>query len=77
MTSSLIVSSPDPTLSRGKGLVTIERFLCCVESAVLIFEEVDDYIFMTLRYFIGLFRIDTADLAQPRKCSMITRPFSS
>ena len=31
---------------------------------------------ITLHYFIGLFRIDTADSAQPRKCSMATRSFS-
>ena len=31
---------------------------------------------MTWRYFIGLFSIKTADSAQPRNCSMVTRPFS-
>ena len=30
---------------------------------------------MTLRYFIALFRIETADSAQPRKGSMVTRCF--
>ena len=32
---------------------------------------------MTLHYFIGSFRIETADSAQPRKHSMVTRLFSS
>ena len=32
---STVVSSPDPTLSQGKGLVTMGCFLCCAESAVL------------------------------------------
>ena len=32
---------------------------------------------MMSRYFIGLFRIDTADSAQPKRCSMVTKPFSS
>ena len=36
LSSGHVVSCPDPTLSQERGLVTIERFLGCVESAVLI-----------------------------------------
>ena len=35
----IIVSYPDPTLKRGKGLVTVERFLGCAESAVLLLSK--------------------------------------
>ena len=35
LAGSMLVSYPDPTLSRGKGLVTFERFLGCASSAVL------------------------------------------
>ena len=45
MISILVVLSPDPTLSGGKG--SGEYFLGCAESAILIIEEVDDYILMT------------------------------
>ena len=34
-----LVSCPDPALSQGKGLVTIERFLGCAESTVLILDN--------------------------------------
>ena len=34
--SPYLVSSPDPTLCEGKGLVTIAGFLVCADSAVLI-----------------------------------------
>ena len=30
-----LVSSPDPTLCEGKGLVTLERFLGCADTAVM------------------------------------------
>ena len=39
-----MVWCPDPTLSRGKGLMTIECFLGCAKSIVLIFEQADDYV---------------------------------
>ena len=42
----------------GKGLVTIECFLGCAKEAILIR--------CSYRYFIGLFRIETADLVKAR-----------
>ena len=44
--SLIMVWCPDPTLSRGKGLVTIECFLGCAKSIVLIFEQADEYSFI-------------------------------
>ena len=35
-TTGMLVSCPDPTSHKEKGLVTIERFIGCTESAVLI-----------------------------------------
>jgi len=32
---------------------------------------------MTWHYFIGLSKIETPDVPQPRNCSKVTRPFSS
>ena len=47
LSPSLVVSFPDPALKRGKGSVTVERFLGCAESAVSFFgkpEEVGSYV---------------------------------
>ena len=40
----MLVSCPDPTLSQEKGLEIIEFFLGCAKSAILIFEQANDYI---------------------------------
>jgi len=38
-THFIVVSCPGPALSQGNGLVTIERFLGCADSAVLILNK--------------------------------------
>ena len=45
-TSAAVVSSPDPTSHKQKGLVTIEGFLGCAESTNFIFEQMIDNLFM-------------------------------
>jgi len=78
----LTISCPDQ--------VTIEQFLSCAESAVLIWTNTD-YMFawckvislayahawMMWHYSIGLSKIKTVDSAQPGNRSIVTRPFSS
>ena len=75
-----IVSCPDPLpFHEEKGLVTFECVLGCAESAVLIFElsEGGLHHYDIICYFIGLFKTETAESAQPRKHSVDTRPLVS
>jgi len=61
-----------------KGLVRIERFLGCAQSAVVILNMHDvgliscSYVhtWMLWHYFIGLSKIKSVDSAQPRNCSI-------
>ena len=53
----------------------ISEWLYPYDVAVFYLASVDTC--MMLCYSIGLFRIKTADSTQPRKCSIVTRPFSS
>ena len=69
-----LVSSPDPTHKWERGLVTFERFLGCAVSAERTRLHTVQYV---LCHAIGVpcGCHMTADTAQPRKRSNVTRPF--
>ena len=81
----IVVSCPDPTLSwrKGSGDYWALPWLCRVSNLDFLNKRMITSLWrrvnanMMLRYFIGLFRTETADSAQSTKHSTVTRLFSS
>ena len=74
LTDWRIVSWPHPISHEEKGLVTIEWFLSCAESTIVILDKpmrkchVIQECAKTMKYASILFKINTADMAQLLNC---------